>query len=235
MQPTWLPWAGYLDLIDQVDCFVFLDTTQFQKQTWQQRNRIKVQNKLEWITVPALIKGRFGQLIKDVEIQLEKFPRKQLKQISQSYSKTPFFEEYFPEFEEILLNSNTNSLCDINITIINWLCSKFKIETKTMRASEINVSGKRGELVVNILKHLGSSSYLSPMGSLEYLREDINSFDEAKINVKFQNFIHPEYKQMYEPFISGASAIDLLFNKGEDSINVIRSGRGAPILAETIL
>ena len=67
-QPTYLPWLGYFDLIDQVDKFVLLDTVQFEKQSWQQRNRLKTPDGLQWLTVPVKIKGRSTQTIREVEI-----------------------------------------------------------------------------------------------------------------------------------------------------------------------
>ena len=57
-QPTYLPWLGYFDLIDQVDVFVLLDDVQFEKQSWQQRNRIKTPAGLQWLTVPVIFRGR---------------------------------------------------------------------------------------------------------------------------------------------------------------------------------
>ena len=73
-QPTYLPWIGYFDLIDQVDAFIFLDSVQFEKQSWQQRNRIKTPKGLQWLTVPVMFRGRFGQLIHQVEIRAGRSP-----------------------------------------------------------------------------------------------------------------------------------------------------------------
>ena len=86
MQPTFLPWVGYFDLIDQVDTFVFLNDVQFQKQTWQHRNKILTKNGLQWITVPVLTKGRFGQHLQEVSISDQRFASKILTTI---YMHTP--------------------------------------------------------------------------------------------------------------------------------------------------
>jgi hypothetical protein len=74
-QPTYLPWLGYFGLLDQVDQFVILDTVQFEKQSWQQRNRIKTPTGLQWLTVPVTFRGRLGQRIVDVEIREPEFWR----------------------------------------------------------------------------------------------------------------------------------------------------------------
>ena len=87
MQPTWLSWIGYFDLIDQSDLFVLLDDAQFSKHTWQQRNRIKINDSLAWLTVPVYTKGRSGQKINEVEIDRRRFPEKLLFQIKQHYDK----------------------------------------------------------------------------------------------------------------------------------------------------
>ena len=93
---------GYFDLIDQTDTLVFLDDVQFEKQSWQQRNKLRTPNGLEWITVPVLIKGRFGQLIKDVTINPVNFPDKHIKQIKQNYSRALSFPVYFEELTNLV-------------------------------------------------------------------------------------------------------------------------------------
>jgi len=81
-QPTYLPWLGYFDLIDQVDVFVLLDSVQFEKQSWQQRNRIKTPTGLQWLTVPVEFRGRLGQRIMEVIIRDDPdLPKKHLRAI----------------------------------------------------------------------------------------------------------------------------------------------------------
>ncbi len=95
-QPTYLPWLGYFDLIDQVDTFVVLDTVQFERQSWQHRNRIKTSTGLQWLTVPVVFRDLLGQKILEVEIRDIEFRRKHLRGIEVNYARAPFFEEYFP-------------------------------------------------------------------------------------------------------------------------------------------
>ncbi|MBF0347404.1 MAG: WbqC family protein [Magnetococcales bacterium] len=227
MQPTYLPWMGYFDLIDQSDVFVFLDTAQFEKQSWQQRNRLLTPNGLEWITVPVLIKGRFGQPIREVEIKPYKFPEKHIRQIRQNYGRAPFFNQYSEELFDLLVDASKDlSLCHLNIELIRWCCAKLSLQATFKRSSEMGIQGKRSELLVNILDSLQSKIYVSPLGSLDYLREDRHWFMDRGIDIFFQNFTHPEYRQVYAPFTPGASIIDLLFNRGDESLAVLRSGRG---------
>lgn len=226
MQPTFLPWLGYFDLIDQADVFIFLDNVQFEKQSWQQRNRIRTPHGLEWVTVPVLIKGRFGQIIKDTELNKSVFAEKHLKHIRQNYSRALYFKAYFDEFAEVFVKAYKNlKLGHFNMEIIKWLCSKLLITANFVLSSELEASGKRSELLVNILKALGIDLYISPPGSSVYLEKEYDLFQERAISVFFQNYVHPEYSQVYKPFMPYASCLDLLFNEGEKSAQIIRCGR----------
>jgi len=226
MQPTYLPWLGYFDLIDQADVFVFLDTVQFEKQSWQQRNKIRTSEGLEWITVPVLIKGRFGQLIRDVEINPVAFPEKHIKQIKQHYGRAPYFHKYFDELADLLIMSSKDlSLNNLNIELIQWACSKLSLSPVFYRSSDLGVTGKRTELLVNVLKAIKATQYLSPLSSWDYLKNDHCQMSSHNIALGFHNYAHPEYRQVYDPFIPFVSIIDLVFNEGERSAAVIRSGR----------
>ena len=79
-QPTFLPWAGYFGLIDQVDEIVFLDDVQFEKRSWQSRNKIKFQDKELYLTVPVIVKNKRLQKINEVQIdQSRNYISKHLK------------------------------------------------------------------------------------------------------------------------------------------------------------
>jgi hypothetical protein len=236
MQPTYLPWLGYFDLIDAVDAFVLLDTVQFEKQTWQQRNQLRTHKGLEWITAPVLIKGRFGQAIKDVELNDVTFVNKHLKQITHNYQKSKGFDRYFAEFSEIFQRAaSRGSLCFLNVELIKWLCSKFGISTELVMASDLNAQGKRSELIVSILKALDSSAYVSPRGSADYITNDYPIFEKNGISIFYHSYKHPEYAQAYKPFVSFACALDVLFNEGEKSKEVINSGREDLIAASEVM
>ena len=225
-QPTYLPWLGYFDLIDQVDMFVFLDNVQFEKQSWQQRNRIKTPMGLQWLTVPVIFRGRFGQLIQDVEIRDTEFCKNHLRAIELNYRRAPFFDLYFPELKEHFNSVQSGSLLgDFTIRLIQWIVNTLNIQTQFMRSSTIKSEGSRSARLVNLCRSLGANSYLSPLGSMTYLMNDVALFEEASIEVKFQNYEHPVYKQLFQPFSAYATALDVLFNEGSRSLEIIRSGR----------
>jgi hypothetical protein len=233
-QPTYLPWLGYFDLIDQVDAFVFLDNVQFEKQSWQQRNRIKTPTGLQWLTVPVVIHGRFGQLIQDVEIRECQFSRKHLRAIELNYGRAPFFNEYFPELRLVLSCSAGSRLLDLNARLIEWLMTVLGIRTRLLFSSSLDLPGNRTELLANICAYLGATEYISPLGSAAYLLQEIDLLKSRSIAVLFQNYRHPGYRQMFPPFVPYASILDLIFNEGERALDIVRSGRREGLAPEQV-
>lgn len=229
MQPTFLPWVGYFDLIDQVDIFVFLNDVQFQKQTWQHRNKILTKNGLQWITVPVLTKGRFGQHLQDVSISDQRFASKLLTTIYHAYAPSKYFELYWHEFQNLFLQNANSSLQSLNIAIIRWACSIFNIQTPLFISSDIPKREARAERLIDIITHFNSKYYLSPYGSRDYLIEDQYFFQESSINVYLQVYKVQPYKQIYDGFSEGTCFLDLLFNCGPDAYTIIKSGSRSPI------
>lgn len=234
-QPTYLPWLGYFDLIDQVDVFVLLDTVQFERQSWQQRNRIKTPTGLQWLTVPVVFRGRLDQRICDVEIRNCDFSRAHVRALELNYSRAPYFLKLSHELFSILKESKPGSkLLDLNVRLLHLLVSTLGIRTPLILASSLNEEGKRTELLANLCQHLGAVEYVSPLGSAEYLLGDLEIMTGAKIDVTFQHYVHPEYQQRFPPFLPFASVIDLFFNEGERALEIIRSGRRTPFRPEQV-
>lgn len=231
MQPTYLPWMGYFDLMDQVDRFVVLDSVQFEKRSWQQRNRIKTPRDLEWLTVPVTFhrspeEPTKGQRIQDVQICEPRSLQKHLRTIEHNYRASPHFDRYFPQLRQLLtIDQDDFALVDLNLRLIEWFCLALGIQPAIIRSSVLAESGKRSELLVNLCRRLQADHYLSPLGSTVYLVEELALFSSAGIQVSFQNYEHPQYNQLFPPFRPYASALDLLFNEGDRSIEIIRSGR----------
>jgi hypothetical protein len=224
MQPTYLPWLGYFDLMDQSDVFVFLDSVQLQKRSWQQRNRIKNSGGELMLTVPVCSKGKRDQKICEAQIDLSRdFQEKHLRAIQMYYAKAGFFQRYFDELAAILTKRQCY-LAELTIEIICWLKDSIGIDTELMRSSSLNVQGKRTELLLNICKAVGADVYLSAAGSKAYIEEN-DLFKADGMELRYHQYKHPVYKQLYGDFIPHLSAIDLLLNEGDKSISIIRSGR----------
>jgi hypothetical protein len=226
---------GYFDLADQVDLFVILDNVQFVKQSWQQRNRIRAGNGLQWLTVPVVFRGRLGQLIKDVEIRDPAFASDHIRAIELAYRRAPFFSEYFPAVRQRLEQLRGGLLLNLNSGLICWALEVLKIKTPLVFASSLGVDGKRTELLANICEAVDATEYLSPMGSAEYLVAEQDVLRRRGVDIWFQNYEHPSYRQVFMPFEPFASVIDLIFNCGEQAVEIVRSGRKHPYSVEQVL
>ena len=222
-QPTYLPWIGYLDLIDQVDLFVILDNVQFAKQTWQQRNRIRTAAGLQWLTVP--VKSHLGQLINEVEIRKPDFHVDHLRAIELAYRRAPHFQTYFEGISSRLAKRESSFLVDLSVSVLAGFMEALAIKTPLVRASSLGQSGKRTELLANLCSVLGANEYVSPAGSAVYLLGEQDLLTSRGIGLSFHHYEHPTYQQLHKPFMPFASAIDLLFNEGAEGRNIIRSGR----------
>ena len=227
MQPTYLPWIGYLAMIDRVDVFVFLDSVAFSDRSWQQRNYIRAGDEKRLLTVPVLKKGRRGQAIRDVEISPDgAFPGDHIRAIERAYAKAPYFDAYAPALFEIMEREHAR-LCDMTLAVTRWLMAGFGLDTPTMRSSEIAVDGAKADLLADICRELGADRYLSAPGSRDYIEES-EAFEQAGIAVEYHHYDHPEYSQIGDGFIPYLGSIDLLFNEGgERGAAILRAGVAA--------
>jgi len=221
-QPEYLPWMGYFDKIARSDIFVILDNVQFQVNGIQNRVRIKNANGWQWLTVPVLRK--FSQRINEVKIDnSKKWNKKHWHSILANYSKTPHFKKYY-DFFESMYRKEWVRLVELNIFGIKNIMEFLGIKTRIEIASNLDVTGEKNELLINICKVLDADVYISGEGALSYL--DIKKFQKEGINVKIRSYNHPIYPQQFEKpdFKKFMSVIDLLFNCGDVSLNMIESG-----------
>ena len=229
VQPTFMPWSGLFALMNQCDTVVLLDSVQFSKQSWQQRNRIRTDKGLEFLSVPVKTAGRFGQKISEVEIASNNFISAMESKIMLHYRKAPFFQDYFPLIMDVLKTKVTEkNLAALNIGIIKLFVDILGIKTPLALSSSLNIAADRSILLADICDYFSCSSYLSPRGSSEYLWNDRKVFENRDIKVFLQDFNHPKYRQVYEPFLPFASLCDLILNEGPSSLNIIKSGINTP-------
>ncbi|MEF2230128.1 MAG: WbqC family protein [Pseudodesulfovibrio sp.] len=225
MQPTYMPWAGFFDLMDQCDSFFFLDDVEFSKQSWQQRNRIRGQHGLEWITVPVLTKGCSRQLISETRLNGTAFVGKHVKQLRQNYGRARFFDRYIDSLAAVMRQAaETGLLCELNMSVILWIKEQLGVECTIARASRFEINARRSGRLVSLLREVGCTDYLSPVGSWEYLLEDYVLFEEAGIHIYLQRYQPVPHVQQFNPFVPYASVLDLLFNEGPGSLELIRRG-----------
>jgi hypothetical protein len=228
-QPTFLPWLGWFDLADQVDLLILLDDVAFSKQSWQQRNRIQTPDGLSYLTMPVKTAGKLGQRIDETKIISDNFVKKALRTIAQNYRRARYFERYYPALCSALEGlAASESLCDLNCGLIDWLAAELGVETPRVRSSRFAVGGKRGNHVAMLCEQVGARVYISPAGAEDYLVADRAEFDRRSITVALQVYEHPVYRQCFEPFEPFASTLDLLLNEGESAGPILRSGRRPP-------
>lgn len=225
MQPTYLPWLGYFDLMDQADIFVYFDSVAYARRSWQQRNRIKTAQGELMLTVPVQ-KGERDQLISEVKIEENsKFQTDHLKAIKFSYAKAPYFQELMPELTELYMQP-VSHLADFNIRLIEYFYKKASFPPKDfVRSSSLRASGVKVERLVQVCEEVGADSYLSALGSKEYIEEN-NLFEARGIALRYHNYVHPTYSQLHGAFLPYMSILDLLMNEGPDkAASIVRSGR----------
>ena len=214
MQPFFLPWSGYFNLMAQSDVFVFLDDVQFEKCSWQSRNRILVNKHEFWLTVPVQ-KMKLSTNIKDVLISDKvDWRNKFVRTLRQSYGKHPYGADIVDIVEMHLLRKDLSNLADLNIELTCAISGKLGIRTKCVRASAIACRGKRTGHVLAICEKMASTEYISPIGAKEYLEQD--GFQEmTDIKLTFQQFSPGRYQQYRsDDFVSHLSIVDVVANLG---------------------
>jgi hypothetical protein len=223
MQPTYLPWIGYFGLMQSVDLFILLDSVQFTKRSWQQRNQVKTPNGATWLTVPVLSKGRRDQLIREVEIDHSRdFPGSHMKTLELNYRKAPHFEAHSTPIMAALATDHV-LLADLTIGLIRQLGAALGITTPIRRSSELETTGANAEMLASLCDQVGATEYVSPPGSREYLDQS-DAFSRHGLPLRYFSFTHPTYAQRFGEFVPYMSIVDLLFNCGGESLDLIKSG-----------
>lgn len=230
MQPTYFPWIGYFSLIDSVDKFVILDNVKLEKHSWQTRNRIKTSNGESFLTIPTHVpKGRLDTLINETLLATETNWRdKHLKGIYFAYLKSNYFKDIYKLIEK-LIYFDIDNLSEYTTNIIREISCNIGVNTEFIISSRMdNIKGEKDERLVNICKLLKCNTYYSPQGSAVYIEKEVpgGAFPKNEIILKYQNYIHPIYSQLWGDFLPFMGIADLLFNYGfKKSLEIIRSGK----------
>lgn len=218
-QANYLPYPGFFHKLSMSDVFVILDDIQSTSDT--NRNKIIASGGPTWLTIP-IMKEFETQPIMLVKINNE-LPWKRLhwKKITTAYNNANFFHLYKDYFEN-LYKINWNYIFDLNFEIIKKIIKWLDIKIEIIRESELHVTGKSTERLVNVCKIVGADTYLSGIGGKKYLNEKL--FEQNKINLQYQNYIPTTYPQhMTDSFIPNLSVIDLLANMGSKSLQIIQN------------
>jgi hypothetical protein len=217
-QPNFLPYVGFFEKIKRSDLFLIVDHCAFSKgrDNWHHRNRIRTGNNGGWdfLTVPVSEHFNWRPFHEARISNVFPFRRKKhLKTIIQNYRKSPFFDRFFGEFQEVY-SSNEPDLAEFNINLIMWLLEKFKIRTEVLRSTELDFNNglKKTDMILELMSRVEGTHFLSGDGAREYI--DPKDFERAGINLEFLDFKPEPYQQAHPGFVPYLSALDVLLCTG---------------------
>ncbi|MFN7182511.1 MAG: WbqC family protein [Planctomycetota bacterium] len=224
-QVNFLPYLGFFEKLIKSNIFILLDDVQFVHTgplAWMNKNRIRTKDGAQYITVPVLVKGRFRQNLNEVEINRDyDWRRKILGAIKQNYIKSPFFNQIYPHLQSIF-NNNYTKLIDLNITLLNFLLGYLefeKIGVKIFYSSQLKISGKGTQRLIDFCKYFGATKYLSGIHGRDYLQQEL--FACQQVEIIWHEFKAKEYPQQFSPFVPNLSVIDPLFNIGKKVLDLL--------------
>jgi hypothetical protein len=224
IQPHFLPWRGYFDLFSRGNHAIYLDNVQYVRRSWGNRNKIFQNNNSKWITVPVQTKGSYRANIDSIKINdSEPWRKSLLSAVRHAYSKAPFFQPYFDEFEK-LISREWDLLSDLNIAAIEWGFQTLNRPMTLVRASNLDLKCAEpvGRLI-EICQIVGANKYISGPSAKDYIGEG-DAFKDQNIELEWMEYDYspyPHFKmeggQCKVPF----SIIDLIFNVGPDAESYI--------------
>ncbi len=222
-QPNYLPYLGFFEKAFKSDVFILYDTTQFKKNDWQNRNKICVSGGWQWISLPVL--HDFGQKINEVKI---KDPKKSLsknwRSLQVTYSRSPYFKQFAPAYEEIF-SSEIELLTELNCRIITKTAEHLGIKSKFIRSSELPlINTTSTQALIDLTKLVDADTYISGGEGINYL--DMGLWNSTGLKIMFQKYHHPQYTQFnnseFQPYMN---ILDLLFNCGNNSLEILTKGQ----------
>lgn len=223
-QPDFMPYLGFFDRLNKADIYVIFDNVQYVRSSrgWTSRDKIKTQKGERWITVGTKKAARDTAINRILLSEDFDWRDEHINLIRENYKNSPFYDEIIPYISE-LYSYKCEYMMDFNIESIKMLMKLFDIQIRFVMASDLQPEGKNNALIIDIMKRLGCKKYLSGVGARGYYVPEL--YEEAGIEVIWQNFAHPVYPQQFGAFIPYLSSIDMLFNCGiERSREILKSG-----------
>jgi hypothetical protein len=219
MQPYFMPYIGYFQLINAVDVFVIYDNIKYTKKGWINRNRF-LQNGQDILFTIPLNKDSDFLHVKDRCISDSFDKNKLIAQLSSSYSKSPEYKNVMPVIEDCILNMN-NNLFDYIWYSIKKVCIYLDIQTQFIISSQIDINHelKGQDKVIAICKKMDASVYINAIGGIELYSKDV--FSEKGIELKFIQSNPIEYSQFSDKFVPWLSIIDVMMFNSPTKINAM--------------
>ena len=221
-QSMLFPWVGIMEQMLLADVFIHYDDVQFSKGGFTNRVQLKTDNGSRWMTVP-LMDYKFGQAISEVGIQpSNKWMSKHLDFLKLSFSGTPYASEALDLATEVYSReySDIGSLSRQSMLVLAEYFGLLK-NTQVIDVTSLDIAGSGSERVLEIVKAVNGSCYITGHGALNYLNYDL--FENAGIEVAYMNYRRLPYPQPYGKFNPHVSSLDLVANCGRQGISRICS------------
>lgn len=222
IQPSYIPWRGYFDLIRRADVFVFYDDVQYDKHGWRNRNVIKTASGLQWLTVPTHAHGNVEQGILISSIPIDNrtnWRRKHLESIRHAYRKAPYFETTFAMLSEAL-GDDQERLADFTIAVTTRLAEFLGLRPEFVRSSDLGTHGFKTTKLIQTLEAVRATHYISGPSAQSYIEPE--AFVRAGIGLEYVDYRYAAYPQLHGPFAPAVSVIDLLMMVGPNAIDLLR-------------
>lgn len=214
MQPYFLPYIGYFQLINAVDKFVIYDNIEYTKKGWINRNRILVNGADEYISLP-IKKGSDFLDVKDrfLADSFDNDKKKICNKIKEAYRKAPYFTETYSLIEAIFKYEHTN-LFEFIFHSIKLITQHIGINTEFIVSSTLPINHhlKAQDKVLSICEYLKTESYINPIGGLDLYKKE--AFKAMGFSLFFLKTNPIVYKQFNNEFLSCLSIIDVLMFQG---------------------
>jgi hypothetical protein len=221
-QPNFNPYLGVMAKYLLADVIIHLDTVQFVRSEFENRNRICYAGQARWLTVP--IQHHHGQLIRDVKlVNNTPWRYKQIETLRQTYSKESCFKSFYPLLEDCY-QQPAETLVEWNLRVLQTLFKWLGVEKETHLASEMKtVANDRDERLINLVQEVGGDVYLAGGNGLKYMGRD--TWESTPIQTIFCQYEHPVYGQGSFPFVPYCGLFDLLFRvTPQEALTIILSG-----------
>lgn len=213
-QPAYLPWLGFFHKIALSDDFVLLDSVQFEKNSFTNRNKIKTPNGAIWLTVPVLMTGHTQAAIHEIKINNSvNWRDKHWKSICLNYKKAPYFKDFSGFFED-MFQKEWDNLYGLIEHSFKFFVKELGIKTKIHSQRALDIHSKKQGLIIDLAKYFDASLFVFGAQGKDYV--DTDYFKQNGVIAYFQDYRHPVYPQIGGDFVSNMSVIDLLFNVGSE-------------------
>jgi hypothetical protein len=213
-QPGFMPWSGFFRKMALSDTMVMLDDVQYERKGYTNRVKIRTKNGLEWLTVAVKHQPR-ETLIKDIEISYDNEKLYDVgTKIAENYKYAKNYHLVFPTISDII-SSRPKYLWELNMKFITLFKEILKIPADLVMSSDLDIKTKGSDKILDICRLLNADLYVT---GKSWAKDNlqIEHFINNDIDVHFLEPVeHKPYKQVYEPFISGASELDYIMNEAQ--------------------